>query len=278
MGQSTDRSTLQASRSILGTRGWSIEEARVRVPATSPEIERTTSEGVVEREPATPGSGRFLGVDAAGRRGWVGIIIDDDGFVSARVGGLAELVDWAEPTEVIGIDIPIGHVPGGSRRADVEARRFVGVRASSVFSAPPADIGDAGSYEEANALLASLGSPKMSRQAWALVPKMAEAAELARSDDRVFEVHPEVSFRELSGAHLRWSKKSWNGLLCRRELLADAGIELPDVIPEVDGIAADDVVDAAIVAWTARRIADGSALSLPDPPEVADGRAVAIWR
>ena len=42
--------------------------------------------------------------------------------------------------------------------------------------------------------------------------------------------------------------------------------------------AADDVVDAAIVAWSARRIARGEARPLPDPPEVAHGRPVAIWR
>jgi predicted RNase H-like nuclease len=37
------------------------------------------------------------------------------------------------------------------------------------------------------------------------------------------------------------------------------------------------VVDAAVVAWSARRIAAGTASSLPDPPEDSDGRAVAIW-
>jgi hypothetical protein len=63
---------------------------------------------------------------------------------------------------------------------------------------------------------------------------MVEAAELATADDRVFEVHPEVSFCELAGECVAWSKKSWNGRLLRRRLLADAGIVLPDdVIPEV---------------------------------------------
>jgi len=107
---------------------------------------------------------------------------------------------------------------------------------------------------------------------------MVEAAELATADDRVFEVHPEVSFCELAGECVAWSKKSWNGRLLRRRLLADAGIVLPDdVIPEVAGVVADDVVDAAVVAWSARRIASGTARTLPNPPEVAGGRRVAIW-
>jgi predicted RNase H-like nuclease len=40
----------------------------------------------------------------------------------------------------------------------------------------------------------------------------------------------------------------------------------------------DDVYDAAAMAWTARRVARGEAVSLPDPPEVfSDGIPSAIW-
>lgn len=218
-----------------------------------------------------------MGIDAAGKHGWVGIVIDESGFVGARLGSLRELIDWAEPVGAIGVDIPIGHVPGGVRRADVEARRFVGPRRSSVFAAPPTEALASGSYADANAEMVALGAPMLSRQAWALVPKMVEAAEVAAGDDRVHEVHPEVSFCELAGEHLRWSKKSWNGLLLRRRLLAGAGIDVPDVIEEVDGVVADDVVDAAVVAWSARRIATGAARTLPDPPEEGGDRRVAIW-
>ena len=230
-----------------------------------------------DRSAGEPGSGRVLGVDAAGKYGWVGVVVDDEGFVGARTGSLPELIGWAEPVAVIGVDIPIGDVAGGVRRADVEARRFGGPRGASVFAAPPAEALGAPSYAEANATLRTLGVPMLSRQAWALVPKMAETAAVAALDPRVVEVHPEVSFRALAGEPLRWSKKSWNGLLLRRRLLAEADIVLPDVIAEVQGAVADDVVDAAVVAWSARRIAAGTASTLPDPPEDSDGRAVAIW-
>jgi predicted RNase H-like nuclease len=217
-------------------------------------------------------------VDAAGRLGWVGVVVDDDGFVAARVGSLADLLAWAEPVAAIGVDIPIGHATDGARRCDVEARRFVGPRSASVFAAPPADALAAGSYADANAALAARGAPMLSRQAWALVPRIVETAEVAASDDRVVEIHPEVCFRELSGGPLPWSKKTWNGLLLRRRLLAGAGIVLPDELGEAGGAVADDVVDAAAVAWSARRVAAGTAVPLPDPPEVHDGRRVAIWR
>jgi predicted RNase H-like nuclease len=39
------------------------------------------------------------------------------------------------------------------------------------------------------------------------------------------------------------------------------------------------VLDAAVAAWTARRVHLGTALALPNPPQVfADGIEAAIWR
>jgi predicted RNase H-like nuclease len=220
---------------------------------------------------------RVVGVDAAGAHGWLAVVVDDHGFVAARLGRLADVIGWAEPVDVIGIDIPVGDVPGGVRRADVEARRFVGPRRASVFPTPPAEILAAATYAEGNASLAARGVPQVSKQAWNLVPRMVEAAALAGADGRIHEVHPEVSFREMAGEPLAWSKKSWNGLMLRRRLLGAAGIELPDIVPAVAGAVADDLVDAAAVGWSARRIAAGTARTFPDPPEEGDGRRVAIW-
>ena len=41
--------------------------------------------------------------------------------------------------------------------------------------------------------------------------------------------------------------------------------------------ALDDVLDAAAAAWSARRIATGTAQTLPDSPDFADRFEVAIW-
>lgn len=225
-----------------------------------------------------PSSGqRYMGVDAAGPRGWVAVLLDDAGFVGAIRGGLADLVQWAEPVAAVGVDIPIGGSPDGGRLADRAAYDFVGPRRSSVFPAPPAAAIELDDYAEANRRLAASGSPKMSRQAWALVPKMREAAGLAVTDSRLHEVHPEVSFCAMQQSHLRWPKKSWNGLMERRRLLASQGIELPELIDTVGTCPADDVLDAAAAAWSARRIATGTARTLPSEPPRHDGRTVAIW-
>jgi predicted RNase H-like nuclease len=37
------------------------------------------------------------------------------------------------------------------------------------------------------------------------------------------------------------------------------------------------VLDAAAAAWTAHRISEGLAQSLPEPPELVEGYPVAIW-
>lgn len=254
------------------------DQARAWTPVRSVERASSSDEATTGRSGSGSRTGRVVGIDAAGKYGWVGVVLHAEGFEGARLGTLREIIDWAEPVDAIGVDIPIGHVVGGRRRADVDARGFVGARASSVFAAPPAEVLGVASYSEANEMLTATGVPMLSRQAWALVPKIVEAAIIADVDPRVFEVHPEVSFCELAGECLAWSKKSWNGLLLRRRLLAGAAIELPAVIPEIAGVVADDVVDAAVVAWSARRIAIGAARALPDPPEESGGRLVAIWR
>jgi predicted RNase H-like nuclease len=244
-----------------------------------------------------------LGLDAAGAgrdrtMRWCGVVLDGRGFVAARTGSLVGLVAWADslrdrPVGAVGVDIPIGHVGGRHRKADVETRAFVRPLGSTVFPGPPAEVLGVASYAEANEVLTAMGLPKMSKQAWMLVPRIVEATELARVDERLHEVHPEASFREMKiqlalaeapGAdvgsiRITRSKKTWNGLLERRALLAHHGVVLPEGDPALDGVVADDVVDAAAAAWTARRIALRTARSMPEVPEASpDGRAVAVWR
>jgi predicted RNase H-like nuclease len=79
-------------------------------------------------------------------------------------------------------------------------------------------------------------------------------------------VHPELSFAALSGAPLTDSKHRPAGIAVRRALLEGAGIMLPH---RVAGAAEHDLLDAAAVAWSARRIAAGTARVLPGPPGTA---------
>lgn len=219
---------------------------------------------------------RALGVDAAGKHGWVGVVVDADGFAGACTGSLLEILDGAGDVAAIGVDIPIGDGPG-RHLVDTAARKVLGPRAPSVFSPPPLWALDHGDHAAANLALVAEGRPRVSRQAWNLLPKMREAFDLAERDGRVHEVHPEVSFRMMAADPLAWPKLSWNGLRQRQALLAGEGIVLSDELKAIGTVAADDLLDAAAVAWSARRIASGDARSLTDPPQRHDGRDVAIW-
>ena len=209
------------------------------------------------------------GADAC-RGGWVAIVLEDGAFAAAcRETTFARLVSALAGADAIGVDIPIGLPHSGPRRADVAARAFVGPRRSSVFPAPSRAAVLAATYAGARAAL-----PSLSAQSFALRAKILEVG--ACLEERVFEVHPEVSFAALAGRHLLHTKRSWNGQMERRRLLAAAGIELPDALAAGEA-AADDVLDAAIVAWTATRRARGEAATLPPDPPLQDGRPVAIW-
>ena len=206
---------------------------------------------------------QVVGIDGY-PKGWVAVALRDGRFESAALHATFEAVLAAYPdAAVIGVDIPIGlPAPGEVRRADREAKRFVGPRHSSVFLTPPRAALEAPSHAEA---LAHAG---LSRQAFALKDKVLEVDKaVARAGDRVFEVHPEVSFAAMAGRPLDAPKRSWRGLMRRRQLLAGEGVELPDDLAGVDAAAADDLLDAAVAAWSAHRIAAGLAETLPKQPD-----------
>lgn len=232
---------------------------------------------------------RALGVDAAGRAGWVGVVVGDDGFTSAHVEvELAALIAVAEASAEaagerlggIGVDIPIGLLDARTRSVDVAARAYVGPRRASVFPAPHPDVLHLDDHAAVNEALVALGRPRISVQAFHLFPRIREARALA-PDERVFEAFPEASFRALAGAPLDAPKKTWNGQARRRALLAGAEppLVLPDDLGPAGAVPVDDVLDAAAAAWSAHRYARGVADAHGDAAEVdaVSGRRIAMW-
>jgi len=192
------------------------------------------------------------------RRGWVAVTLEPLAVRAAPL--LASLVAGAV---CVGVDMPIGLPATGEREADRLARKFVGPRWSSVFMTPPRRVLEAETYAAANELARTLpGGKGISRQAWALKETIFEVERL--NDPRLIEVHPEVSFRAMAGAHLAHAKSTWNGQMERRRLLAEHGIALPDRLEHAGDVPVADVLDAAAVAWTARRYARGEASSLAE--------------
>ncbi len=252
-----------------------------RVPLESPEAMNVALARLVQlgfgdasappRLPQAETTVLVAGVDGY-RKGWVAVALDPSGDVQVSTHpSFSEVL--SSQARVIAVDIPIDPPGLGVRATDAGARAFVGgSRASSVFPTPPRAALEARTFAEANEIARTITGKGISQQAFALGRKILEVHTLAEVDERVIEMHPEVSFRELAGEPVLESKHTAAGLTRRRELLETAGVVLPGAVPGVPEV---DLLDAAAGAWTAARYAGGKAQALP-----ADhaGRLGAIWR
>jgi predicted RNase H-like nuclease len=157
---------------------------------------------------------------------------------------------------VAGIDIPIGLPETGPRRCDVDARSMLGPRRSSVFPAPVRGILGATAYDDAAARCRVLSGKGLSRQAFGILSKVREVDLLMtpRRQRSLVEVHPEVSFTVLSGEPMAHYKKTPAGWTQRVDALRGA---FPDIDrhdgARISGVGTDDVLDAFVTAWSARR-------------------------
>ena len=217
-----------------------------------------------------------LGVDGCSV-GWVGVSWDDQ--VSTLVAlDIEQLVLQAMSRftiEVVAIDTPIALSSDGDRAPEAYARRRLPGRASTVFNSPALSALRAETYDEANAANRAALGKGLSRQAFGILPKIADVHDwLATGPDvPVIEVHPEVCFAAMNGTVVREPKRTPAGAAVRRALLESEGLVVQAT--RVRGAAPDDILDAAAAAWTARRFADGTAERLP--PEPRDQVAPAIW-
>ena len=214
--------------------------------------------------------------------GWIAVTLipgaPPDLAVNAVV---APTLDALPLTGIVGIDMPLGLVAEGWRAADLLARRALGRRGATVFAVPARPVWQQEAYAAANRTCRELTGKGLSAQAWGLRRKLLEADRFRRSRQaaeagvQLYEVHPELSFAALAGgAPVADSKHTPAGLAARRALLARAAITLP---PRMAGAAENDLRDAAAVAWSARRIAAGTAVALTDPDQRADdGTEIAI--
>jgi predicted RNase H-like nuclease len=130
-----------------------------------------------------------------------------------------------------------------------------------VFSAPPRCALAARTLPDARRRGA-----RLTLQTLNLLPRIEDVDRVMTPElqSRVFEVHPELSFAAMAGGPpvLR-PKRSAAGTTERRALLERAGVRVPE---RPAGAAVDDLLDACALAWSARRIADGTAFHLPDTP------------
>jgi predicted RNase H-like nuclease len=204
----------------------------------------------------------------------------DDALAAHYLSAITSLTAAVPDANVVGIDLPVGLPESGRRDADLAARSRLGARRNSVFLTPPREVLEAATHAEATAASMRLTGFGISRQVFALAPKVLEVDSwILRAPFPVYEVHPEVPFSVLLGAPATAPKKTWAGMSERRRALDDAGLSLDHLHGDaVARAAVDDVLDATVGAWRARRIARGAALAIPESaPTGPNGRPVAIW-
>jgi predicted RNase H-like nuclease len=211
---------------------------------------------------------RALGLDGA-RGGWAGALVEDGRVTWLRLTAAREAL--ALDADVVGVDMPIGLPERGRRECDLLAKRLLGRAHPRVFLTPPRGVLDAPTYADANRLhREATDGLGLSVQTWHLASKIREVDAVA-GDARLVEVHPELSFAELSGEGPLPSKRTAAGRAAR---LAALRSWLPDL---GDVPAGDDGLDALAVAWSATRWAAGAARVLPErPPADRLGRPMRI--
>ena len=212
-----------------------------------------------------------VGIDGC-KDGWVAVYCPTFSFKQAQAQHYRELSDLTNdftPNSIIIIDIPIGlpnHMP--NRPCDIEARKFLGHRSSTIFSPPCHDALYSTNYDEAKIINLKKTGKSISKQSWFLSKKIMETKNFIKNQNNFVlkEGHPECSFAQYNGKPIAENKKGMHGILKRLEILAKLEFNVPELsqmIPKETKVGIDDLLDASILCWTAKRLLQGESRTLP---------------
>lgn len=226
----------------------------------------------------------FVGVDGC-PAGWFAVAFPKLGEPSLAVCENTDALWQAHgDAEIICIDSPIGLRQGDAsaslgdreRLCDTEARKLLGERRSSVFPVPCREAVYAPTYKKACDVNERLTGNRISKQTWAIVPRIRELDELLRRDARaracVREVHPELCFWAFAGGRpMTHHKSTEQGYLERAGVLEHVHPHAYDIIAEAldtfprSAVARDDILDALAAAVTALAGPNNLAALPPEP-------------
>jgi predicted RNase H-like nuclease len=230
-----------------------------------------------------------LGVDWA-RGCWVVVVLDGDDVTITTEPTILNVWHAHRDADAILVDVPIGLPETPPRDCDRSAASRLGDRHASVFDVPCRAAVEADGYEAAR----DANGGRLGSQSWGLVPRIREvdcfldahpAAEAC-----VYESHPEVcyaAFAARTGADDPGSKRESAGLDARLSIL-DAvdeafGAQVRDFVEarrddskwhhRIRSGRLDDVLDAAVLALTARRGPDAFGV-FPESRDVNDRQVI----
>jgi predicted RNase H-like nuclease len=188
--------------------------------------------------------------------GWVAAVAEAGSSGSARLIHATDLRTLLIEVDFAVIDMPIGFVDGPASR-DVEAAMRRAALAEVIY------------FDASFANERALGK-RLPKQSFMLFPKMREIDNLVREigQDRLREGHPEVSFALMAGAPVLSRKRTAEGAVERVALLEQQGIPARALLGALirGRMAADDVLDAAALLWSADRFWRNQHETLPPVP------------
>jgi predicted RNase H-like nuclease len=232
----------------------------------------------------------LIGIDGARRGNWVlaqsASGHDDIQFeLTTNLDALFKLAGSGET--LIVIDVPIGIASGqhctAGRACDSEARVVVGPRRSSVFTPPCREAFGSQNQKDASSRNQTVCSRGVGCQAFGILSRIEQIDALMTPalQRNVREGHPEVSFAVLKGSPLMQAKKVQQGREERLAVLQSERIEF-DVDTERlrlgrGLVTRDDIIDAAVMLVSARRVHQGHARRLGDGATDARGLLMQMW-
>lgn len=218
-----------------------------------------------------------IGIDGC-KAGW--FYVSFDKALSWAV-GILNTIDMLDkivaPDDMILIDIPIGlrEQEQHERLCDKEARKLLKNRGPSIFPAPSRLSLGIDDYKTASKTNFINTGRRLSRQTYAISPKIKEVDDFVRRDDirhNIREFHPEFCFLALNAfIPLDFKKKSKEGIQERLKILTNHLAIAPEILKAATSrylrkqVAVDDIVDALSGAVAASL--GGRLKTVPEFPE-----------
>ena len=221
---------------------------------------------------------KISGVDGC-KGGWLAFHFDGKNWSENLFEEINELYR-ASDSNIILIDIPIGlrSIETSERLCDLESRKILNKRKSSIFPAPSRLAIRCKEYRRALQKNKKATGRGLSKQSFNIMPKIKEVDDFIQSANYnprkklIREVHPDVCFWGLNGcSEMNYKKKSALGICERLQVLSAYIKNVNKIFDQTRSryyktqVADDDIIDALVCAVTA--LFNGSLSTFPLAPE-----------
>ena len=221
---------------------------------------------------------KISGVDGC-KGGWLAFHFNGNHWSEDIFSDINELYSKGD-SDLILIDIPIGlrETESSERLCDLESRKILNKRNSSIFPAPSRLAIHCDEYREASQKNKEATGRGLSRQSFGIIPKIREVDVFIQSKEydprrkRIREVHPEICFWGLNEcSEMNYKKKDTLGQCERIQLLGSYIKDVEKIFDKTRNrykkkqVADDDILDALACAATA--LFNNSLSTFPPVPE-----------